>query len=216
MLTSLQTTTAENERQSWLKSGQAQLNTRMIGEPSVTDLARDVITILAEYQSAQIGAVDVALNDRLGETSQMLLRLEIEMNLLESAGGHVTSFLLPADFNGYLEVVRQIVDETIQRNVAAGLDVHGAAAALQTGDNWLALDDYVKAYGQYSKAYREAGRKIALEPFRLSCSSPDSASFFWYNRSLWQGRSNRKATRTGSCEIIRSHRHADTCSTKQG
>jgi hypothetical protein len=128
---------------------------------ALSDLDSKIASLQADIDgsSAQITDVGVAVSDRLNETTQMLLRLEIEANLLESAGDHITSFVLPANFGGILEVVRQIVDETIQRNLAAGLDVHGAVAAFQQGDDWLAIDDYVNAYGQYSKAYREAVRK---------------------------------------------------------
>jgi len=57
MLHGLREMTEENERQDWFKTGQARLNDRMRGEQDPAALGRGIITFLAEYLNARIGAV---------------------------------------------------------------------------------------------------------------------------------------------------------------
>jgi signal transduction histidine kinase/DNA-binding response OmpR family regulator/HAMP domain-containing protein len=47
----------ENWNQSWLKSGQAELDERMRGEQSVPELAENIITYISKYLNIQIGAL---------------------------------------------------------------------------------------------------------------------------------------------------------------
>ena len=56
MLRSLRETMAENERQNWLKTGQAELNERMRGEVDIGKLGGKVISYLAELLGARVGA----------------------------------------------------------------------------------------------------------------------------------------------------------------
>ncbi len=56
MTRNLRDMTRDSERRNWLKTGQTQLNDRMRGEPDLTDLGRSLITFLAKYLKAQIGA----------------------------------------------------------------------------------------------------------------------------------------------------------------
>lgn len=57
---------AKNERESWLKIGQAQLNEKLSGEQDVVNLARAVINFLASYLSLPIGALYL-LEDAQGQ-----------------------------------------------------------------------------------------------------------------------------------------------------
>jgi CheY-like chemotaxis protein/signal transduction histidine kinase len=57
MLSSLRRATRENERQNWIKTGQAELNDRLRGEMDIATLARDTITYLAKYLNAQVAAL---------------------------------------------------------------------------------------------------------------------------------------------------------------
>ena len=61
MTIKLRDTTAENERENWLKTGIGQLNDKIRGEQKTVDLAQKIITELAEYLDAQVGAI--YLND---------------------------------------------------------------------------------------------------------------------------------------------------------
>lgn len=70
MTATLKQVVAENERQSWIKTGQNELNETMRGDLGETDLARNVITYLSKYLGAQIGVFYKAL---AGEDALKLL-----------------------------------------------------------------------------------------------------------------------------------------------
>jgi FG-GAP repeat protein len=65
----------------------------------------------------------------------------------------LVSYFLPASVGGHLELVRQIVDESITGAQAAGLDVHKAVRELAHGDAAFAAGAYRDAYEWYAKAY---------------------------------------------------------------
>ena len=60
--------TRENEAETWLKSGQAELSDRMRGDQSVVDLSQNVLTYIADYINAQIGAIYMAEENELTMT----------------------------------------------------------------------------------------------------------------------------------------------------
>lgn len=60
MTGNLREMTRENERRNWLKTGQTELNDRLRGEPDMAVLGRRLITFLAKYLKAQIGAFYVS------------------------------------------------------------------------------------------------------------------------------------------------------------
>lgn len=60
MLHNLRQKTEENELQNWFKTGQAELNDRMRGEQDLATLGRNIVTCLADYLKAQIGAIYLA------------------------------------------------------------------------------------------------------------------------------------------------------------
>jgi tubulin-specific chaperone A len=60
MLYNLRQKTEENELQNWFKTGQAELNDRIRGEQDLATLGRNIITCLADYLKAQIGAIYLA------------------------------------------------------------------------------------------------------------------------------------------------------------
>ena len=47
----------ENEHDNWLKTGQAELSDKMRGDQNITEVAQNVITYLAQYINAQVGAI---------------------------------------------------------------------------------------------------------------------------------------------------------------
>jgi CheY-like chemotaxis protein len=65
MVADLRRVTAENERRIWQATGQAGLSDQMRGEPTIPDLAQNVITYLCRYLEAQIGALYFSENGRL-------------------------------------------------------------------------------------------------------------------------------------------------------
>ncbi|MBF0509569.1 MAG: response regulator [Deltaproteobacteria bacterium] len=67
MTQSLRNTTAENQRQNWIKTGQTELNEKISGEQDIYSLGKNIISFLAKYLNAQIGSVYIAKDDqRLG------------------------------------------------------------------------------------------------------------------------------------------------------
>jgi CheY-like chemotaxis protein/signal transduction histidine kinase/HAMP domain-containing protein len=57
MLSGLRRATRENEKQTWIKTGQAELNDQLRGEMEIATLAQDTITYLAKYLNAQVAAL---------------------------------------------------------------------------------------------------------------------------------------------------------------
>ena len=66
-------------------------------------------------------------------------------------------------FCGHLELVREIVNETIDRNTAAGVltDFQAAKDELDAGDMHYMNSQWKSAYERYSNAYRLAVRQAA-------------------------------------------------------
>jgi CheY-like chemotaxis protein len=57
MRTNLATMSEETDAQNWLKTGQAELNEKMRGEQDLIELSENVITYLATYIDAKLGAI---------------------------------------------------------------------------------------------------------------------------------------------------------------
>ncbi len=57
MRSNLATMSRETEAQNWLKTGQAELNEKMRGEQDILELSDNVITYLATYLDAKVGAI---------------------------------------------------------------------------------------------------------------------------------------------------------------
>ncbi len=57
MTISLKNAAAKNEKQDWLKTGQNKLNEKMRGDLDLVSLSRNIITYLAKYLNALIGAI---------------------------------------------------------------------------------------------------------------------------------------------------------------
>lgn len=60
----IQQSVAEVERQNWLATGEAELSNVMHGEQNLPTLGRNVITYLANYVQAQVGAIYVLKDDK--------------------------------------------------------------------------------------------------------------------------------------------------------
>jgi hypothetical protein len=86
------------------------------------------------------------------------IRTRIEINL-SGHGDHpspIAIFMLPAQFGGYLEVARDIVQSTIANMIAAGQNVYQATMWLTRGNSEFAAGRYKKAYEFYTNSYAEA------------------------------------------------------------
>lgn len=146
-----------------------ELSTRAT-ELSANDLEvslRDLNTNLGlrEQKLGQLIAKADTLQATQGTQSEALrafqdqvLRLNIEENL---ASGHdaVLLFQIPRDKGGHLELVRKVVADTIQKNLAAHLRVGYALEELAEGDEAYAAGEFEEAFRKYQDAYRAAVRK---------------------------------------------------------
>ncbi len=65
MIQTLREMTAENEKENWLKTGQAELNDRMRGEQDIQALCRNIISYLVPYLGVQVGAIYTVGEDNL-------------------------------------------------------------------------------------------------------------------------------------------------------
>jgi hypothetical protein len=133
--------------------------------------------------------LDATVSSRVTQSSldqQALLdmRLAIEENLLRPSDERISLFQLPQSvcglaipdddpttksgfegmrFCGQLEYVREIVDETIARNSAAGMtpELEHAQGELDSGDAHYMLSEWKSAYERYAAAYQYAVKQPA-------------------------------------------------------
>jgi hypothetical protein len=96
-----------------------------------------------------------ALTATVDEQGALALRMEIESDLSEPSH-QVALFQLPAAQDGYLELTREIVADTIANMQAAGQPVGNAVKHLGSGDEAADAGDFKRAYDWYGKAYRAA------------------------------------------------------------
>lgn len=128
-----------------------------VNETLIVDVDDDL-----ELHDANLNQRADMIDDTLAEQAEFLrdfreenLRHHIEANLA-SVGQPVAAFQLPEVFGGHLEVVRDIVVETIGNAQAAGLGTAAADARLAKAEQSFNRGDYRKAYHFYALAYRAA------------------------------------------------------------
>ncbi len=85
----------------------------------------------------------------------LTLRVQVERQM-RSGEGPLSVFYLPETFGGLLEIVREIVEDTLVQHQAAGYPVGQAWHFLSKGDQARTEFDYRSAYGWYQHAYRMA------------------------------------------------------------
>lgn len=130
---------------------------------SLTDLSGDVAAVEAKLDFLEVKVDD--LTEGMGEQQEFLeafrdlvLRLNIEENLLDNPSDVVLAFQLPMAFGGYLELVGMIVDDTIAMNEDAGEKTYNALRELNRAINTMDAGDYARAYELFRRAYSEAVR----------------------------------------------------------
>ncbi len=100
-----------------------------------------------------------ALSTQLGSFQTLTVRSAIERNMAAdpTTVAAVGLFQLPASRGGYLEVVRQILIDTYNAQVAAagaGVTVYNPSTELSTGATLTSQGKYREAYYYYRKAFR--------------------------------------------------------------
>lgn len=109
---------------------------------------------LTQAMSMVMGHVADTSSTNTKQLEDLTVRLEIEKALQQ--GTPYGSLYLPAANGGRLEVVRAIVDETIQHVTASGESPNQASAKLVAGDEELKLGHFKQAFRLYSDAYKAA------------------------------------------------------------
>ena len=116
--------------------------------------------LLVAIQSAGVGQTD-ALTTLFDEHNQahsdfeaFNVRLQIERILGNDEGDRIALFQLPTAVGGYLELVREIVVQTMEAATLAGLNVEAALVELEKGDLEFDAGEYGKSFESYGKAYR--------------------------------------------------------------
>ena len=107
-------------------------------------------------KAAQVDAALDAHWDALVDFRRQSLRHHIEQRLSEADHGAVALFFLPEFAGGYLETVRDIVDETIAKAAAAGHNIRQARDLFSAGDDDLIAHEFKQAFDLYGRAYRSA------------------------------------------------------------
>lgn len=114
----------------------------------------NIINAKTDQALAKLDALAAALADFRAEN----LRLQLELNLLLGPRYNHLQFLLPRAQGGHLELVREIVADTISRSRAAGAPFSGgvitqAEQALTTGDTFFTARSFKDAYASWRTAY---------------------------------------------------------------
>ena len=121
---------------------------------SLTTFVNNRLDVAVSTRASQ-ASVD-ALSATVDEQGALALRMAIEADLAKPDSHHVALFQLPAAQDGYLELTREIVVDTIARMQAAGQPVGNAAKHLASGDAAADGGAYKRAYDWYAKAYGAA------------------------------------------------------------
>lgn len=111
--------------------------------------------------NTNISLVDTHVNTRatqidteISTLQALALRMRIEESL--TTGQMVGLFEIPQSQGGYLELVRSIVLDTINKVLSSGLTVGTASKNLTTGDSARASGQFKTAYKYYASAYQAA------------------------------------------------------------
>ena len=97
-------------------------------------------------------------NSNTAALNDLILRAHIEADLAtESNAVKVAWFMTPTANGGKLDLVRQIVTQTLANIVAAGGSIGNAQTFLDRANADKAAGNFKSAYDNYRKAYKAAG-----------------------------------------------------------
>lgn len=140
------------------RASQANLN---LAQGQVDQLDDDVAVIEAKADVLEAKADTLLIEQGemsafLLEFQELALRLRIEANLFRDANHRVSLFQLPESVGGFIEVVRQIVEESIQSREDAGGNVRNARRELAKGDDEYVAGRFKSAFTHFRRAYQAA------------------------------------------------------------
>ena len=98
-----------------------------------------------------------------GQTSDNLttlrddwLRMYIELDLTRNGNTKISLFELPESFGGFLGLVQSIVQDTLQKRQAAGVNISSATRELNSAVQDIGFQNYKSAYDHLRHAYQDA------------------------------------------------------------
>jgi hypothetical protein len=106
----------------------------------------------ATLQSSVDGVGTTVASRATQASVDALTRYAIELAL--SGGTPIATYVLPQSAGGLLEVVRQIVDQTVTGMRTIGVDTRKASASLARGDAAYSAGNYKAAYDSFAYAYQ--------------------------------------------------------------
>lgn len=129
----------------------------------LTDVTGDVAAVetkldILEAKLDNLQSTQGDQDDYLRLFKDLLVRIEIENNLLENRPDAVASFQMPEAFGGLLEKVRDAVADSIRMSLEAGQNVYGAESDLSRADALVSVGDFLNAFEAYRAAYTAATR----------------------------------------------------------
>lgn len=127
-------------------------HTEFTANAATVNTKLDTIGSGVDTANQKLDALTITVNDQ----GKLDLRLKIEEDLASPGNHPIALFEVPASGGGYLDLVRDIVADTIAKMQAAGQGVGNAQSFLAAGDAAVAAHDYKTAYADYGKAYRAA------------------------------------------------------------
>jgi hypothetical protein len=110
-------------------------------------------------RNTQIRTLTNADNElyNLNNFQTLQLRMDIEENLTRNGigTGAIGLFQLPAANGGYLEIVKSIVTDTVNKETALGRGNSQSLSDLSTANSNFTAGHYKTAYSYYTKAYQD-------------------------------------------------------------
>ncbi len=119
MTDTLRTVSAQNARENLLKSGQTELAEKLRGDRSVVELTGNVITFLAEYFGAQVGAFYLSVPDNMLELAagyayrkrnESAIRFAVGEGLVGQAAGELKPIIITKVPEDYIRVTSGLGD----------------------------------------------------------------------------------------------------------
>jgi hypothetical protein len=145
-----------------ISHGNAQTNTLTAAIAATGAALSNQMTASTAQLTNQVDETTTALSNQVEAeaTAQrsLDLRLQIELNLQAGEGKALTMFQLPGIHGGYLELVRDTVDNAIASMLAAGQSVNQAQRYFNDAQTAISQGRYKDAFKFLQTAYRDAAK----------------------------------------------------------
>jgi hypothetical protein len=132
-------------------------------QDGVDDLDADVARVEGKVDArlADAASIDASQDEQLDlmeAFQEMELRLDVEEALLADPSRPIGALQLPADLDGYLDTVREVVVDAIAMSTVAGGSTQQAEKELSRGDAARGATEWEDAFDHYRKAYAAVTR----------------------------------------------------------